>query len=271
MNMRLQAFVVMACLLILPPLCSAQSLNSKVASYVTGKVGVRCGGGECAHAAIEALRIAGAEFVAVDLGADAPSPGDYVWGTLVKTVSITNGKWVDSDPSSKVQAGDIIQYRNTKFVYPGSTSTAVQHTSVVASVNSAGSPKFVCEQNFGGVRTVRKNAIDLTKLTAGYVRIYRPKTRISVAGQTKFTITNNLTTSQTVSILVGTTSLGSFSLTSANSLTSYQIRWVTLTGTTLPVTLKLSNGQKIDLATGGGYEVYETTAGTAALRKLSSK
>ncbi len=267
--MRIKAVAFVVCMLVLAMPCQAQTLNSKLAVFLSGKVGLRVGGGECAHAATEGLRVAGAEFTSADLGPDSPAPGDYVWGTLIKTVSNTNGTWVDSKPASKLQPGDIIQYRNTKFVYPTYSNFSSQHTSIVANVNAAGSPTFVYEENFNKVRVLRKNAINLRNLASGTVRIYRPKRRGNKTGQTKFTITNNMPSSQTMSINLGTSSLGSFSLTSANTLTSYQIRWATVTGTATPFTLKLSTGQSITLTNAGGYEIYKTASGSPALRKLS--
>ena len=162
-----------------------------------------------------------------------------------------------------------MQYRNTKFVYPTSTATASQHTSVVATVNTAGSATFVYQQNFNGIRTVRKDSIDLTRLVSGYLRIYRPKTRINRSGQTKFSLTNNRNSTQSITLLVGTSNLGSFSLTSANTLASYQTRWITLTGTTLPVTLRLSSGASVAVVNAGGYEIYTTSTGVAAIRRLT--
>lgn len=267
--MRLHLIALVMTVMSFSPTCHGQTLNSKVATFLAGKVGVRVGGGECAHAASEALRSSGAEFTNTDLGADSPAAGDYVWGTLVKSISIVNGKWTDSKPTTKLLAGDIIQYRNTKFVYPTSTATASQHTSVVATVNTAGSATFVYQQNFNGIRTVRKDSIDLTKLVSGYLRIYRPKTRVNRTGQTKFSLTNNKTTTQTITLLVGTSNLGSFPLTSANTLASYQTRWVTLTGSTQPITLRLSNGASVSVVNAGGYEIYTTSAGAAAIRKLT--
>lgn len=267
--MRLHLIAVVLTVVSFSPACCGQTLNSKVTAFLKGKVGVRVGGGECAHAASEALRAAGAEFINSDLGPDSPSPGDYVWGKLVKSVSIVNGKWTDSKPAAKLFPGDIIQYRNTKFVYPSSTSTATQHTAIVATVNSTGSPTFVFQQNFNGVRTIRKDSIDLTKLVSGYLRIYRPKARANQTGRTKFSVTNNRASNQTITMLVGTSNLGSVSLTSANTLASYQTRWVTLSGTTLPITLRLSNGASVSVVNAGGYEIYTTSAGAAAIRKLN--
>lgn len=267
--MRLQLIALVLTAMSFSPACHGQTLNSKVATFLAGKVGTRVGGGECAHAASEALRSSGAEFTNADLGPDSPSAGDYVWGTLVKSISIVNGRWTDSKPATKLLAGDIIQYRNTKFVYPTSTTTATQHTSVVAAVNTAGSATFVYEQNFNGIRSVRRNSIDLTKLVSGYLMIYRPKARVSRSGQTKFSLTNNRTANQTITLLVGTSNLGTFSLTSANTLASYQTRWVTLTGSTQPITLRLSNGASISVVNAGGYEIFTTSSGAPGIRRLT--
>ena len=267
--MRLSLIAILLSVASFSPTCHGQTLNSKVATFLAGKVGVRVGGGECAHAASEALRSSGAEFTNTDLGADSPAAGDYVWGTLVKSISVVNGKRTDSNPASKLLPGDIMQYRNTKFVYPTSTATASQHTSVIATVNTAGSATFVYQQNLNGIRNVRRDSIDLTKLVSGYLRIYRPKTRINRSGQTKFSLTNNRTSTQSITLLVGTSNLGSFSLTSANTLASYQTRWVTLTGTSLPVTLRLSSGASVAVVNAGGYEIYTTSTGVASIRRLT--
>src|SRR5687768_10005145 len=64
-------------------LVQTPTINEKVAAYLDAHLGQRVGGGECAHAATEALRAAGARFIRP---ADAPKPGDYVWGSLVKVL-----------------------------------------------------------------------------------------------------------------------------------------------------------------------------------------
>jgi hypothetical protein len=78
-----------------------------------------------------------------------------------------------------------------------------------------------------------------------------------------------MTPNQTITLLVGTSNLGSFSLTSASTLASYQARWVTLTGTTLPITMRLSNGASVSVVNAGGYEIYTTSANASAIRKLT--
>jgi hypothetical protein len=268
-TLRLHLIALVMTAVSFSPACHGQTLNSKVATFLAGKVGVRVGGGGCAHAASEALRAAGAEFTNTHLGPNSPAAGDYVWGTLLKSISIVNGKWTDSKPTTKLMPRDIIQYRNPKFVYPTATSTTTQHTSTVATVNTAGSATFVYEQNLSRIRSVRRNSISLTELVSGYLSIYRPKARVHRTGQTKFSLVNNMTPNQTITLLVGTSNLGSFSLTSASTLASYQARWVTLTGTTLPITMRLSNGASVSVVNAGGYEIYTTSAIAAAIRKLT--
>ncbi len=266
--MRLCSIVICSILLAVSGQCSAQTLNSKVTTYLASKVGKRCGGGECAHAVSEALRAAGAEFAPPDLGSDQPAAGDYVWGNLVKSISNLNGKaWSDSKPTAKIMAGDVIQYRNTTFVYSNTTARSTQHTSVVASVNSAGFPTAVYEQNFNRIRSVRKNQIDLKKLTTGYVQIYRPKTRKNRLGQFKFTVTNKTNLPLAASLRLGNVAIGSLNLAANNTIASYQTGWVTLTGTPAAITLRIPNGSDVTIAQAGAYEIFTTTSGNSIIRR----
>jgi hypothetical protein len=72
-----------------------------------------------------------------------------------------------------------------------------------------------------------------------------------------------------VAFTVGSSRLGSTTLTQSNTANSYQIRWATITGTTLPLKLKLSNGASISTSTGKAYEIYRTSTGAAGIRQLS--
>jgi hypothetical protein len=246
----------------------AQTINQKIVTFLNGKVGTRIGGGECAHVATEALRVAGAEFTKTDLGADFPATGDCVWGTLVKSVSVTNGIRTDSAPTALVQPGDIIQYYTAQFVYSTYSNTFSRHTSVVSLVNASGMPTEVFQENFGGVRTLTKAVIDLTKLKTGWVRIYRPKPRVVRTGQFKITIVNNVTTTQSATIKVGTSTISTFSLGAANTASSYSTRWFTTSSTTAP-TIVLPNGQTATITNAGGYELYSGTGGVVMVRKLA--
>ena len=77
----------------------AQTIGSSMVTFLNGKLNTRVGGGECAHMATEALRANDGEFVPSDLGADSPATGDYVWGTLVTTISFST-VCSDSSPTS---------------------------------------------------------------------------------------------------------------------------------------------------------------------------
>ena len=94
----------------------AQTIGSSMVTFLNGKLNARVGGGECAHIATEALRVAGGEFVSSDLGADSPAAGDYDWGSLVTVISYTT-KWADSNPANLAQPGDVIQYNTATFTY----------------------------------------------------------------------------------------------------------------------------------------------------------
>ena len=253
------------------PVVQAQTLNQKVVNYLNSKVGVRCGGGECAHAASEALRVAGGEFITSLYAADSPAAGDYVWGTLIKKVEYSNSRWTDSSPTAKAQPGDILQYYNTKLVSGTVTLIAARHTSIVAAVDTAGMPTLVYEQNMSGIRTVRKNAIDLKTLknnntaSAGWVRIYRPVARIK---KFQFAMLNNTAALQTVTIKYGTQNMGSVPLTVTNTAGSYVMLWIDAPPTLTGLTLVLSNGKSIALADFGCYEAYSGTDGKPAWRKL---
>ena len=110
----------------------ANTVGDSMAFYLSGQVGKRVGGGECAHMATEALRVGGGEFIPNYLGADSPSSGDYVWGTLVTVISYSNKTLSDSAPTVAVQVGDVIQYRNATI----SGTLFAHHTSVVKSVTA---------------------------------------------------------------------------------------------------------------------------------------
>jgi hypothetical protein len=270
MHMIFRSLVLpLAALVLAASAAEAQTFNAKVVSFLAGKVGKRVGGGECAHAAQEALRVSGAEFDRTDLGRDSPAPGDYVWGTLVKSITSTNGKVVDSAPSVKLLAGDVIQYRNARFVAGTASSFAAQHTSVVAAVSATGMPTFVYQQNVSNQRIVRRDAIDLTKLTGGYLRIYRPKARRVTAGKYKFTIVNNMPSAQTVKFRNNTTAFTGVSLTATNTGASYLTSWMTITGTGAKPNLWIqATGSTVPVVSGAAYEVY-SVGGKATLRRLA--
>ena len=263
--MRLGMAIVFSGLLGLP--AQAQTIGSSMVTFLNGKASTRVGGGECAHMATEALRANGGEFIPSDLGADSPAAGDYVWGTLLTTVTYVSNTVTYSVPTAAILPGDIIQYGSGTKI---GTATYLQHTSVVKTVNTATAsrPTAVFQQNFGSVRTVQSATIDLTKLTAGWLRIYRPKARVDVVNKWKYTVVNNATTSQTNTIMVGTSTVSTVSLTAANTAGSFKIATVTTTGT-VPALVLSSNGTSIYLANAKGNEIYNPTTGTVGVRQLS--
>ncbi len=260
----LRVFIPSVLLLLSVSACQAQTINQKVVSFLHANHGHQVGGGECAHAVTEALRASGAAFMSTDLGADFPAPGDYVWGTLVKVISVTNLTWTDSNPGARIKNGDILQYRNATIVLGNGTWSATHHTAVAAGVNSRGMPTHVFEQNANSVRLVTKDPIDLTKLVAGWIRVYRPIARVDKPGRYEFSLVNNMTSQQSVAVKFGSQSLGSVSLGSTNTASSYVMEVVSSSSPTAKFTLMLSNGNSIQIDNAAGYQVLNGT-----LQKLS--
>lgn len=243
----------------------AQTIGSAMVSFLQSRVSTRVGGGECAHMATEALRASGGEFYPGDLGADSPSTGDYVWGTLVTLISYSNKTWSDSNPANACLPGDIIQYGSGTTI--GSTKYNYRHTSVVSAVNTTKNrPTSVYQQNFGGVRTVKSATIDTTKLVAGWLRIYRPKARLDTANVWKFTVVNNAATSQNYTVMVGTSTVSSVSVTAANTAGSFRVHKVTTTGTVPAV---VDGAVSLYVQNAKGDEIYNPTSGVSDVRQLS--
>ena len=86
-------------------LARAKTIGDRMVVFLDAMCGKRVGGGECAHAAFEALRIAGGEFTAAGLGADTPAPGDYVWGKLLKVIEVTDERLDGFQPGDAALAG----------------------------------------------------------------------------------------------------------------------------------------------------------------------
>ena len=235
------------------PDVQAQTIGGSMVTFLNGKIGSRVGGGECAHMATETLRASGAEFYPGDLGADFPSAGDYDWGTLVTVISYASKQWTDSAPTVAVLPGDIIQYCGSAKI--GTTSYPSHHTSVVKTVNTAvaSRPNAVFQQNFGGNRTVQSATIDVTKLIAGSLRIYRPITRIDSTNVWKFTVVNNALTSQTYTVMVDVSTVSTVTLTAANTAGSFRIHKVGTSGTVPAI---VDGTASLYAAVGKGNEIY---------------
>lgn len=249
-------------------------IGSSMVTLLKGRVGVRVGGGECSQMATEALRICGGEFYPGDLGADSPGSGDYVWGTLVTVISYGTS-WSDSNPGNVCRPGDVIQYRNATFTtsttVKGKTTTTTvncpHHTSVVSTVNSNGRPASIFQQNYSGIRTVQTATIDTTKLTAGWIRIYRPIPRTDTLDVWKMSVVNNSSSNQSVEVMVGTSTVMTLNLTQANTAASYMVYKVTTDGT-VPCNV-LSNGSTIYSQTAKGDNIYNPTSTTVAIQQLT--
>jgi hypothetical protein len=80
-TLRLHLIALVMTAVSFSPACHGQTLNSKIATFLAGKVGVRVGGGGCAHAASEALRAAGAEFTKI-----------RTWDQILRLLVITFGE-----------------------------------------------------------------------------------------------------------------------------------------------------------------------------------
>ena len=173
---RWGTWIVLLVGLTLPALAAdTEDLNSKVLKYARSKIGKQCGDGECTGLAIEALKAAGARgFRAFP---DSPGNGDYVWGELVYTLEVKNGRLADQlEKGQKVKPGDIAQFRDTQFsgvnaIGPYATSTP-HHTAVVLSAQ--GRTLTVLHQNHNGKRVVGQHRYNLADVKGGWVRIYRP-------------------------------------------------------------------------------------------------
>ena len=259
----LEARVYLSSSVATAPAAASSTVGQKMVAFLESHLGDRLGGGECAHLATEALRVSGGKFI------HSSPTDDYIWSNQMVT-KVTGGKTaVYSNPSAKIQPGDIIQYTNAKF---SDGKTAKHHTSVVASVNSAGRVTAVYEQNVGKLvkgssnpkRYVVKQSLDLSKLTSGYVKIYRPETRSVQSGRYEFTIVNKTRSSASYQLKMGSTTK-SYSATSDNTAGSFKTHWITSSSRPSIIV----NGKSISLTDGYAYEIYTSSSGKAAVRILN--
>lgn len=232
-------------------------------TYLNGKVGARVGGGDAPDLASEALRVGGAEFYAGDLGADSPGDGDKVWGTLVTLIQITNGTWSDSTPDNPCQPGDVIQIGGNAII--SGTTYPANFTAVVKTINSNNRPGSVFLQNLGGVRTVQTASLPVNRLTNGWVRIYRPVTRVDDVGTWKFSVVNNSSSSQVYTVMIDVDTVSTVTATAAGTSGSYMVHKIT-NDTIVPCVVNGDN--TIYLETGKGNEIYTGDDGALDLRQI---
>lgn len=133
-------------------------LNDKVLAFVTGVMGTTVGSGECWDLAQQAL----------DMNlADWTRPTSF-------------GRLLNPDKDN-IKAGDIIQFHSVRLTghLPGGgtrwqTIGAPDHTAVIYRV--LGKKRYtLAHQNVEGRRNVLTSDIDLTTITGGTFRIYRPE------------------------------------------------------------------------------------------------
>jgi hypothetical protein len=235
------------------------SLNQQIINFCQSHLHQKVGGGECAHLANEALRVAGADFAGAN----------YIWGTLVTTITPRH----DSNPAAACRPGDIIQFQNVTLAGGWSAS---QHTAIVAAVDRFGRPTQVYEQNVGvngkGPGTHDRHdrldtlAINLNTVTSGVIRIYRAVPRADSAGKVQFSVVNNTTRGQTVTVYFNGVSQGTIGLDVFNTAYSYKTAWFSHSGRgTWSIGI---NGRTVALNNAGGYEVFTTPNGQTSIRAI---
>ena len=149
------------------PAAEPDSLNDKVVAFCKQHLDQQVGNGECAALAFQALKTAGAKTRA---GPDFPAERDYVWRKLIYTIEAATEGIKTTGELGDIRPGDIIQYRNTRFI----TAQFAHHTSVVAKVEEKARNLQVYQQNIAGRRFVSGGLVRLNNLKEGYMRIYRP-------------------------------------------------------------------------------------------------
>lgn len=126
--------------------------GARIAAYCVKQAGKTVGNGECWTLADEAFKASGVK---------RPGINARVWGREVNPAK------------ESLRRGDVLEFQSAKF-YDGHTTvtTGPAHTAVVVTGGSR-HDFTIAEQNWGK-RTVRIRTMDLTKLTGGKVRVYRP-------------------------------------------------------------------------------------------------
>jgi hypothetical protein len=146
----------------------SETVRGRVLEYAASSLGATVGSGECVALAARALRAAGAK---ARRRGDSPGKGDYVWGELVLTIEASPDGPKLTGSLDDVAPGDIAQFRDA--VFPKSHFS--HHTAVVAGISRE--RLAILQQNFGGKRFVTRTAVRIDKLSAGWIRIYRPVPR----------------------------------------------------------------------------------------------
>ena len=141
------------------------ALNVNIVRFARANLNRKVGSGQCTAVVEAAYRRYGAEM--------PPKSGsnvDYDWGTLVDIIR------PGERPSSRIEPGDILQFRDARFAgrTPRGTytKTTTHHTAIV--VGKSGSRLYVLHQNSNGNQTVQGATYDFADLKRGWARAYRP-------------------------------------------------------------------------------------------------
>jgi hypothetical protein len=166
--------------------------------------------------------------------------------------------------------GDIIQFGSAEF---GTTKLDAHHTAVVKDVGlstilGGSRPSTVFHQNFANNRTVQLATMDVKHLTAGWLRIYRPKVREDVTNTYKISLVNATSDAQHVKVMVDNAVINTFDLTADNTAGSFLCYTVSTTGT-VPCLVLNDNTTTIYLQTAKGNSIANGTSGNAVLLQLS--
>jgi hypothetical protein len=113
---------------------------------------------------------------------------------------------------------------------------------------------------------VKTAAIDVTQLSQGWIRIYRPIARVDADNSWKFTVVNNTPSSQSFTVMYGITTVSSQTASSANTSGSFYVFKITTDGT---VPCVVNDDNTIYVETGKGNEIFSTSSNTTSLRQLS--
>ena len=232
-------------------------MTKNLAKYLNDCVDKKIGGGECAHLATAMLCVNGFDITRTE----TKGTQNYAW-TSDLIFEFTKG---NTSTRKKFAVGDIIQFHNALFSVGGSAKLK-HHTQVVGEVDTQGRIIKVYEQNYSSIRKVRLTTPkDVSKLTGGFVTIYRPATRFTSSGLIEYTIVNNTFQNRSYTTKVGSSNWET-SLTSYDTATSYRAAYVTFKGSATPTIGIGSN--TVNVKDAKAYEIHLKSDGKAAIRLL---
>ncbi len=235
-----------------------------MADYLQAQVdaGHRIGGGECAHLASEALRVAGGDFTR---SGEAQGTSDYRWSSHLVARLTKYG----SSAGKIFEVGDIAQYDDVTF-RGDDDAKPMHHTQVVAAVDSHGAITEVFEQNSNGHRVAERHPLrNLESIEGGTVSIYRPEPRARQPGRWEYTTVNDTDAPCTYTLQIGAR-IWNVTLDKANTEGSYRVSFASFSGGAGPgpiPTIKIGNAS-VQIEDGAGYELYSISKGQVAIRKI---